>query len=202
MSQPRRTPVQERSNDTVQSIFGAASALLTRTPVEEITTSRIAAEAGVSVGALYRFFSDKQVILDAIAVRHMEDFRARMALTLAGSALAAGPAALGKMIDAYVEFLDQRPDFRVLALGRHVSAVTRQAQIRPGAGPAGLLRWFMLKRLGLDDPAQLDLKLEVAIEAGERLIAYAYEQEEPGARARILLEVKKLLAGYLFPAKG
>jgi AcrR family transcriptional regulator len=201
MSQPRRTPVQERSNDTVQSIFQAASALLSRLPFDEITTSRIAAEAGVSVGALYRFFPDKQAIVDAIAVRHMDEFRGKMALLLAGSAFSAGPRILEKMIDAYVEFLGRHPDFRALALGRHISAVARDSQIRPGAGPAGLLRWFMLKRMALDDTAQLDLKLEIAIEAGERIIAYAFEQPDPATRSRILDELKLLLAGYLFPPR-
>jgi len=35
-------------------------------------------------------------------------------------------------------------------------------------------------------------------EAGERLIAYAYEQPTPDVRARIINEMKKMLAGYLF----
>jgi AcrR family transcriptional regulator len=74
----RRTPVQERSSGTVQQIFQAASALLGRVPLEEITTSRIAAEAGVSVGALYRFFPDKQAIIDGIAVQRVEEFRASL----------------------------------------------------------------------------------------------------------------------------
>src|SRR5712671_2530328 len=74
----RRNPVQERSNDTVHQILEAASALLGRMPLEQITTSRIAQEADVSVGALYRFFPDKQTIIDAIAVRHVEELRATL----------------------------------------------------------------------------------------------------------------------------
>jgi AcrR family transcriptional regulator len=36
---------------------------------------RIAAAAGLSIGALYRFFPDKQTIIDAIAVHHTSQFR-------------------------------------------------------------------------------------------------------------------------------
>jgi len=194
----RRKPVQERSAGTVESIFDAASRLLTRIPFDEITTSRIAAEAGLSVGALYRFFPDKQSILDAVAVRRMEEFRTNMTAVLARSALSSGPVFLERMIDAYVDFLDRHPDFRTLALGGHISPVTRQKHTRPGAGPAGLLRWFMRKRLGSKDAAALDLKLQVTIETGERLIAYAYNQPTAAARARILAELKRMLAGYLF----
>src|SRR5712691_10624652 len=74
----RHAPVQERSNDTVQQIFAATSTLLGKMPLEQITTSRIAVEAGVSIGGLYRFFPDKQAIIDAIAVRAVDEFRASL----------------------------------------------------------------------------------------------------------------------------
>src|SRR6202050_4696337 len=116
----RHAPVQERSNDTVQQIFAATSTLLGKMPLEQLTTSRIAAEAGVSIGALYRFFPDKQAIIDAIAVRHVEDFRAILEQRVAASGLADGSAFMDLVIDAYVAFLDERLDFRTIALGRHV----------------------------------------------------------------------------------
>src|SRR5271169_5972795 len=75
---PRRLPVQPRSHQTVQRVLDAASSLLEHTPLEDVTTTRIAAEAGLSVGALYRFFPDKQTIIDAIAVRHVDQFRASL----------------------------------------------------------------------------------------------------------------------------
>ena len=71
----RRRPVQERSQETVQRILDAASRLLGEIPLEQITTIRIADAAGLSVGAFYRFFPDKQAIIDGIAVRRIEDVR-------------------------------------------------------------------------------------------------------------------------------
>src|SRR5580698_2188899 len=71
----RRLPVQERSFQTVMRVIDAASSLLLTTPLEDVTTTRIAAAADLSVGALYRFFPDKQSIIDAVAVRHVGDFR-------------------------------------------------------------------------------------------------------------------------------
>ena len=70
--------MQSRSHQTVQRVLDAASSLLTELPLEDVTTTRIAAEAGLSIGALYRFFPDKQTIIDAIAVRHVEQFRASL----------------------------------------------------------------------------------------------------------------------------
>jgi AcrR family transcriptional regulator len=194
----RRTPVQERSADTVAQILAAASTLLGRMETEEITTSLIAREAGISVGGLYRFFPDKQSIIDAVAVRHMEDFKATLLRSVARLALADGPTFLSRIIDAYVAFLDERPDFRSIALGRHVSAQARKSQAEPDSGPAALVRWFLMRRLGVKKSADLDLKLRVLIETGERLIAYAYAQETAAERRRIIAEMKLMLSNYLF----
>jgi AcrR family transcriptional regulator len=200
MSRPapvRRTPVQERSSGTVKQIFRAASALLGRVPLEEITTSRIAAEAGVSVGALYRFFPDKQAILDGIAVERVEEFRASLERCLESSAGLDPRAFFDLAIDAYVAFLDAHPDFRAIALGRHISASTRERQVRPDVGPAAIVKRFILDRLGLEVPPDLDLKLRVVSEAGDRLIAWAWEQPV-AERARIIAELKQMLSKYLF----
>jgi hypothetical protein len=56
----------------------------------------------------------------------------------------------------------------------------------------------MLERLGIPNTPQLDLMLRVVSEAGERLIAYAYEQPTRQERDRIVAEMKKMLASYLF----
>src|SRR5208283_770971 len=183
---------------TVQQIYNAASALLGRVPLEEITTSRIAAEAGVSVGALYRFFPDKQAIIDGIAVQRVEEFRGSLEQCLAAAEGMEAPAFLDTVIDAYVAFLDAYPDFRTIALGRHISASTRERQVRPDVGPAAIVRRFVLERLGIDVPPDLDLKLRIVSETGDRLIAYAYEQPSETERAAVIAELKRLLAGYLF----
>ena len=193
----RRNPVQERSQETVQRILQAASRLLGRAPIEDVTTHRIASEAGLSVGALYRFFPGKQSIIDAIAVRHVEEFRAGFESRAGGAGFTDGPAFLGSVIDAYIEFLDQHPDFRAIAFGRHISSATRQTQTAPDAPGAGLVKNYLVEMFGITDVQALDLQLRIVIEAGERLIAYAYERGE-AERPAIVAELKRLLSRYLF----
>ncbi|MGH9688846.1 MAG: TetR family transcriptional regulator [Candidatus Acidiferrales bacterium] len=195
----RRSPVQERSQETVQRIFRSASQLLSTAPIDEITTSRIAHAAGLSIGALYRFFPDKQSIIDAIAVRHMHEFRAAFESKLTSLNFSDGPAFLSTVIDAFVAFLESRPDFRAIAFGQ-ISAATRQHQADPNASGAGLVKRFMIESLGMNDLASLDLKLCMAIETGERLFAYAFEQPDAPVRAAVIAELKNLLASYLFPS--
>ena len=106
----RRTPLQARSNKTVEEILDAAAFLLRTVPFEEITTSRLAEQAGISVGALYRFYSDKQEIFDAIAVRELDGFRTLIEQVFTARQLIFSPRkVLGRVLDAYIDFLESRP---------------------------------------------------------------------------------------------
>lgn len=207
-SSSRRTPVQGRSLQTVQRVLDAASSLLEQMPLEDVTTTRIAAEAGLSIGALYRFFPDKQTIVDAIAVRHVEQFRASLEATVMMSIEREfanletfDPAkVLDSVVDAYIVYLDAHPDFRTISFGRHISPATKEREASPDVGLPALLKNFMLERLGIPNTPELDLMLRVVSEAGERLIAYAYEQPTREERDRIISEMKRMLAAYLFPS--
>jgi len=204
----RRAPVQPRSLHTVKRVLDAASSLLTQAPLEDITTTRIAVEAKLSIGALYRFFPDKQTIIDAIAVRHVEQFRLSLEQTViqklerefADLAIFNPATLLNSVVDAYVLYLDAHPDFRAISLGRHISAATREREASPTYGLPALLKNFMLQRLGIPNTPELDIMLRVVSEAGERLIAFAFEQPTREERDRIIAEMKKMLAGYMFPA--
>lgn len=199
--------MQERSQQTVQRVLDAASSLLSRMPLEEVTTTAIAGEAGLSIGALYRFFPDKQTIIDAIAVRHLEEFRGLLEKTviktleheLADLAKFNPAALLNNVIDSYIVYLDAHPDFQAISFGRHISAATKEREASPSVGLPALLKNFMLERLGIPNSPELDLMLRVVSEAGERLIAFAYEQPTREERDRVIAEMKRMLSSYLFP---
>ena len=205
----RRKPAQDRSLRTVARILDAASSLLTHMPLEAVTTRRIASEPGLSVGAVYRFFPDRQSIIDAIAVRHVLRFRAlvdkdvmRPLLQQLQNLEDFDPSVvLDRMIDAYVLYLDAHPDFRTISFGRHISAATKAREASPRTGLPAMLTTFMVERLGFDFTPEIELMLSVVTEAGERLIAYAYEQPTREERDLIIAETKKMLAGYLFSGK-
>lgn len=206
----RRLPLQSRSHKTVKRVLDSASSLLQQMPLENITTTRIAALAGLSIGALYRFFPDKQSIIDAIAVRHIEQFRGSLETTVMktieqefAELATFNPAKiLDEVVDAYVAYLQAHADFRTISFGRHISAETKELETSPNVGLPALLKNFMLDRLGVPNTPELDLMLRVVSEAGERLIAYAFEQPTIAGRHRIIAEMKRMLAGYLFSEKS
>ena len=109
---------------------------------------------------------------------------------------------LDRMIDAYVQYLDAHPDFRTISFGRHISAATKAREGLPGTGLPAMLTTFMVERLRYRYTPEMELVLSVASEAGERLIAYAYEQPTREERDLIIAETKKMLAGFLFSEKS
>lgn len=194
MPSTRRAPLQARSNETVNTILDAACSLLGRIPFEQITTSRIAETADLSVGALYRFYKDKQEIFDAIAVCELAEFRQKISDNLKARQLLFTPRkSLDRILDSYIAFLDAKPHFRELALGRHISDQTREQQ----SGAGGILQGLLIEKLGLKPGKTIKIRIRIAAEVGDRLIDFAYRQPTPKDRQVILSELKELLAAYL-----
>ncbi|WP_353191085.1 TetR/AcrR family transcriptional regulator [Pandoraea pnomenusa] len=69
---PRKTPQQARSRVTIDAIFEAALQVLLLDGGRQLTTTRVAERAGVSVGTLYQYFQNKQVLLYAVLGRHID----------------------------------------------------------------------------------------------------------------------------------
>jgi len=201
----RRTPVQDRSQKTVEKVLSATSALLARgIPVDVLTTAQIAAEAAISVGALYRFFPDKQSIVDAIALSHMERFQEALGLRLMLAFPPDAPSFLSAIIDAFADYIDGNPDFRTVSFGapggsagRTISRSTRDTYAASGELNA-MVREFLAETYDVALTDTFELRLKLAIEIGDRLLAHSFEQPSE-TRPAILAETKRILVATLFP---
>ena len=107
--QPRKTPRQERSQETVTAILTAAARILESRGLEEFNTNAIADLAGVSIGTVYQYFPDKNAIIAAL----IRDWETKLVeiLTSAfadsrGHSLAVG---IGSLTDAMLAHHHQRP---------------------------------------------------------------------------------------------
>ena len=75
----RRIPRQARAAETVAAILEGAAQILEAGGLAGFTTNAGAERAGVSIGTLYQYFSDKNEILRAIAERELRKTLANVA---------------------------------------------------------------------------------------------------------------------------
>ena len=98
----RKTPIQARSGATVDAIHEAVIQVLLADGLSRLTTTRVAARAGVSVGTLYQYFPNKEALLFAVLRMHFEQLAESFDRIPIGA-----PQSLhslsDKIADAYVE---------------------------------------------------------------------------------------------------
>jgi AcrR family transcriptional regulator len=83
---PRKQPIQDRSTKTVEAIVEAAIRILRQGGWAQLTTTRIAEKAGVSVGSLYQYFPNREAIAIEIARQRTRSFLdAVLAVDLTGA---------------------------------------------------------------------------------------------------------------------
>src|SRR5437764_768387 len=130
----RHPPTQARSRERLRLVMDVADELLAREGAESFTTTRIAEAARVPVGSVYRFFDDKEAIVEALAVRYWRDFDD----LVAGIAEAdereplADPA--GTVLDALAAGFRARPGFLALWYGGLRTERVRDLALIPAPG--------------------------------------------------------------------
>lgn len=65
----RSKPLQPRSQEMVTRILDATAQVLTDRGYDGLTTNRVAEQAGVSIGSLYRYFEDKGQLVEQLRRR-------------------------------------------------------------------------------------------------------------------------------------
>lgn len=94
----RRKPQQTRGQQRVEAILAAAETVLGEVGYEAATTNQIAARAGIPIGSLYQFFSNKQAILAALIDRQYEALAGAIQNTVGQSQ----NMSVGQIVDALI----------------------------------------------------------------------------------------------------
>lgn len=96
--EPRKTPQQARSTASVEAILEATVQVLLQEGNLRLTTTRVAARAGVSVGTLYQYFPNKSSLLQALLKEHLD----QVASALETACLLAEGKPLAEMAEAII----------------------------------------------------------------------------------------------------
>jgi AcrR family transcriptional regulator len=173
-------------------------------PFEELSTKLIAAEAGMSVGALYRFFPDKEAVLETLERSWMEgDLRLLAAATdpAAVAACASSEQFIARVVEAYADRFRTLPGYRhvwfhvakVPSLASEGAAVDQQIVDR--------VHQVLAASFGLAETAETRHRVGLGVALAVRMLGMAF-QDDPQGDPEILADIPLVLDRYIFaPAR-
>jgi AcrR family transcriptional regulator len=192
----RRTPRQARSRQKLAQVLEAADRLLATEGADALTTTRVAAEAGVSVGALYQYLPDRDAIVDLLADRYLRRLEALMDGFVELAAGDKWPDVVGVLVDAFADLYRSEPGLRALWFGRHLTERTRAADREHKRAMAGGVHRVLVAQRLLADDAAAATACRTAFLAADAVIQEAFRTDATGATG-LLEELKTMLRAYL-----
>jgi AcrR family transcriptional regulator len=192
----RRVPRQTRSRERLAHVLTTADGLLAGEGPEALTITRVAAEAGMSVGAVYQYLPDRDAIIEALATSYLARIEVTMAafLGVADDQQWADPVAA--LVDGFAEVYRCEPGFRALWFGRHLTEATRAADREHKRRMAAMLKQLVVAQRLLPETDRLDDACRAGHLIADVLLQEAFRSKPEGDTA-LLREAKTALRGYL-----
>ena len=200
---PRKRPRQARSKATVDTILQASARVLVKRGFDGFTTNEVATAAGVSIGSLYQYFPNKEALVAALIVRHVEEMSAAILNELTRVAQLPMAQAVRAVIELTIRahaidpelhqvLTEQVPRVGRLAKLRELDAITHRMV-------AGILA-ARRSELAIRDPEVASFVIVSAIEAiVHRAALFSPERlRDP----RLIDEASALVTRYLGVADG
>lgn len=197
----RNAPIQARSRERLHRVLDAADEVLATDGAGAFTTTRVATVAGVPIGSVYRFFPDKEAIVEALAVRYWSDLEDLVAGVVEADAAQTVDDPVGAVLDVLVAGFRARPGFLALWYGglrtERVRDATRPTRVAIGRSVEHLLvrHWPGTTRRTRARVA------EMVVLAGDSLLREAFRRDR-GGDATVLAESKLMLRAYIMERLG
>jgi AcrR family transcriptional regulator len=189
-------PTQTRSRERLRRVLDSADELLATEGAEAFTTNRIAESAGVPVGSVYRYFPDKQAIVEALALRYWSDFEDLVAAAAETDEREPLSDPGGVVLDALAAGFRARPGFLALWYGGLRTEQVRDAT-RPTRGAIGrsIERILTTHWPNATKQARVTVSRLVVL-AGDGLLREAFRLN-PQGDPQLLQESKRMLSAYI-----
>jgi len=174
----RRAPMQERSRQTVTRILDAAASIADEQGVDAATTRAIADRAGVSYPSLYRFFPDREAILDELLEQHCAELDARCAEAEKTWEINSVADLLNNELELHVLYYRLHPGSARLWMGGRTSpTVTKHVRNRMKA-LADRIHALLIEAGLIPDDTDPRAML-VAVEMADRVLELSFRGEGP-----------------------
>jgi AcrR family transcriptional regulator len=196
----RRTPQQVRSQRRVSLILDTAADLFAEVGYEPATTNSIAERAGISIGSLYRYFSDKDAILRALTERHREQVRGIFDNVFSGDLVYLPlDVLLDRLIDPFVELHTACPAYKQILLGSDVSADMAAANEESDQEIVRRMAEVLQLTAPGMDAERAHLVATVCKAQVKALLSLVGSSDDREFQSQVTAEVKRMLLGYLAP---
>lgn len=194
---------QARGERRIAEILDAALALFAEVGYEAASTNRIAARAGISPGSLYQFFANKEAIAEALSARLAERMGAAHAAAFDGADVAGLPLddLLDRILDPLIAFNLANPGAKALLAGPDAPAPLAAATRPLQEALLGRVSAVIGTRAPRLPAAERDRAALVAAQV-VRAMTGAITAAAGAERAALVVELKRVLKGYLAPLES
>jgi AcrR family transcriptional regulator len=198
----RTMPVQARGRDKLARMLEVADRLIATEGADAITTTRIAGEAGISVGSVYRYLPNRGAIIEALAQHYLGRLEAEMdALVATLRDVAADRDVVGPAVDAFADFYRAHPGFRALWFGRHMTAEALELDRAHKRRMAERIRDLLVVR-GLGGHDRRTLRVSQVIQLSTDAVMQEAFRTSPNGDKALLEQLKAMVRGYLAQLGG
>lgn len=197
----RNAPLQARSRERLRRVLDAADEVLAREGAQAFTTTRVAAQAGVPIGSVYRFFPDKEAIVEALALRYWSDFEDLVAGVAEADEAQPLHDPVGDVLDVLIAGFRARPGFLGLWFGGLRTEAVRDATRPTRTAIARSIERILARHwpeAGRRTCAQV---AEMTVLAGDGLLREAFRRDRRGDGS-VLAESKVMLRAYIVERLG
>ncbi|EOR72784.1 transcriptional regulator [Thermobifida fusca TM51] len=180
----------------VQRMLDACAELLDEAGYAELTTTKIAERAGVAIGSVYQFFPDKKTITQALGLRYLDIFSARIVRRITEQNFDHWTETVDAIIDEYVTMHREEPGFRFLRFGDAIDPKLLDSTRENNQVIATRLRDLLISLAGAVQSEKLDLAVLVSVEAADAVLKMAFRDDADGD-PRLITAAKQLVRSYL-----
>lgn len=191
----RRRPAQERAKATREHILDTAAELFGERGIANTSTNRIATAAGVSIGTVYRYFSDRAVIVEELLGRLLENVERRFTQRVFGL----GEKSILEVVTTILEVITEE----LVANAQLVRALVAGVQFYSSGIPEFeprlrlLVKVILIQFLGPGDDHEYDVMTFVLINTGFAAVLRASALEvDSDERKEVIEMTARMMAAW------
>ena len=198
----RRRPLGERGRRRRDLILDTAADLLTAGGPEAINTNALAERAGISVGSVYQYFSNKEAILMALGQRYMEQLASNTVAALQQDVSGLDfETMVNRVIDPMIAFERQHPAFGHMSGSPEVSPTLGEGAKHIDQEILTTIHGLLL-RVSPNLPDERAWHMARVTKAMYKGMSYLIQQEQEiiqtgGNADSLLADMKRMMAHYL-----